>query len=80
MKIKYGGNVADLKWAVKSAGRCKVVVAGGMKTSESDFLQHAKDIMQAGAAGLAVGRNVWQAEKPLELAEKLRKIVFSPSM
>ena len=77
VKIKYGSNAADLKWAVKSAGRCKVVVAGGMKTTESDFLQHAKDIMQAGAAGLAVGRNVWQAEKPIELAEKLRKIIFS---
>lgn len=79
VKIKYGSNAADLKWAVQSAGRCKVVVAGGMKTNESDFLQHAKDIIQAGAAGLAVGRNVWQAEKPLELADKLRKIIFTPS-
>jgi len=32
--------------------------------------------MQAGAAGIAVGRNVWQAEKPMELARKLREIVF----
>ncbi len=78
VKLKYGGNADDLQWAVKAAGRCKVVVAGGMKTSESDFLQYAGNIMQAGAAGLAVGRNVWQAEEPLKLAEKLRKIVFTP--
>lgn len=76
VKLKYGGNADDLKWAVRTAGRCNVVVAGGMKTGEAEFLKHTREIMQAGAAGIAVGRNVWQAEKPLELAEKLRGIVF----
>ena len=76
VKLKYGGNASDLQWAVESAGRCKVVVAGGMKTGEKEFLQHTRDIIQTGAAGIAVGRNVWQAKRPIELAEKLRKIVF----
>lgn len=80
VKLKYGGNRDDLHWAVKAAGRCKVVVAGGMKTGEKEFLKHAREIMQAGAAGIAVGRNVWQAEKPLEFAEKLREIVFENVM
>src|SRR3989344_269680 len=29
IKINYHGDINDLKWAVKSAGRCKVVIAGG---------------------------------------------------
>jgi len=33
--------------------------------------------MAAGAKGLAIGRNVWQAERPVEVAEKLGKLVFT---
>ena len=75
-KINYNGNPKDLQWAVKSAGRCKVVIAGGVKLREKEFLKQAKDIMQASCMGLAVGRNVWQAKKPLEVARKLKRIVF----
>ena len=76
VKIKYGGNPADLKWAVKSAARCKVVVAGGTKKDDKQFLKQVKDIMNTGAIGLAIGRNVWQNSKPLEISEKIRKIIF----
>jgi len=76
VKIKYGGKPKDLQWAVKSAGRCKVVVAGGTKTREGEFLKQVKDIMKAGASGIAVGRNVWQHEKPIEITKKIQKIVW----
>jgi len=32
--------------------------------------------LEAGAIGLAVGRNVWQAEEPLEIAGKIAKIIW----
>jgi len=76
VKLKYGGKPEDLKWAVKSAGRTKVVVAGGTKKSEAAFLKQVREIMKAGAVGLAVGRNVWQSKKPLELARKLRGVIW----
>lgn len=76
VKMKYGGKVADLKWAVKAAGRCKIVISGGSKLKEKEFLKMVGEVMGGGAAGLAVGRNVWQAEKPLEITRKIRKIVF----
>jgi len=76
VKLKYGGNVEDLKWAVKSAGRTKVVVAGGTKKNERDFLKQIKEIMKAGCIGLAVGRNVWQAKKPLEISNKIRNVIW----
>lgn len=76
VKLKYGGNSNDLKWAVKSAGRTKVVVAGGMKTDERSFLKNISEVMKAGASGIAVGRNVWQSKNPIVLAKKIRKIVF----
>ena len=77
VKLKYGNNPDDLKWTVKSAGKTKVVVAGGIKKSESEFLKQVKDIMNTGAIGLAVGRNVWQHSHPLKLTKRIQKIIWS---
>lgn len=76
VKMKYGDNLSDLKWAVKAAGRTKIVISGGAKVNEKDFLKQVKDIMKSGAIGIAVGRNIWQSNNPLELTKKMRKIIF----
>ncbi len=76
VKIKYNKNLSDLKWCVKSAGKTKVVVSGGKKESPEEFLKEAKKIASSGAAGIAVGRNVWQSKKPIELSKELRKIIL----
>jgi len=75
VKINYPGSIKALHWAVKAAGRTKILVAGGEKLEKAQFLHQVKDIMSAGAAGLAVGRNVWQAKEPLKIAKALREIV-----
>ena len=77
VKLKYGGNPKDLAWAVKSAGRTKIVVAGGTKKGEKEFLRQVRDIMKTGTVGLAIGRNIWQHKKPLEITRKIKKIVFA---
>ncbi|HLC78021.1 MAG TPA: fructose-bisphosphate aldolase [Candidatus Nanoarchaeia archaeon] len=77
IKIHPVGDLKDLKWAVKSAGKAMVVAAGGSKTNEGDLLNQAKNYTDAGFAGLAIGRNVWQSENPLELTKKIKKIIFS---
>lgn len=76
VKIKYDGDVDGLKWAIKSAGRTKVVIAGGMKKDESLFLSQVEEIVDAGAIGLAVGRNIWQHKDPLLITKKVRKILW----
>lgn len=76
VKIKYGNNANDLKWAVKSAGKTKVMIAGGTKKAEIDFLRQIKEIMKTGAIGMAIGRNIWQHPKPSEIIKKIQKIVF----
>lgn len=76
VKIGYFGSVKDLKWAVKSAGRCKVVIAGGKKTKGMKFINMVNDIMKAGAAGLAVGRNIWQDKQPVEVAKSVREVIW----
>ncbi len=76
IKIKYDGNFKSLKWAVESAGRTKVVIAGGLKKDQKLFLKQVKDIMNAGAIGLAVGRNIWQNKDPYAVIKQVRKIMW----
>ncbi len=76
IKIKYNGNSKDLSWAVKSAGKTKVVIAGGVKKNERILLKQVKEIMQAGCIGLAIGRNIWQHPRPLEITKKIKKVIL----
>ncbi len=76
IKLQYDGHINDLKWAVKSAGKTKIVIAGGAKENEKQFLNQVKEIMNSGAIGLAVGRNVWQSEHPLDITKKIKKVIW----
>nr|MDO8133653.1 aldolase [Candidatus Njordarchaeum guaymaensis] len=80
VKIKYTGDVKSFQWAVKCAGKAKVFMSGGPRTeTEKDFLKQAREVMDAGATGIAVGRNVWQASDPLHMANMLKAIVIENS-
>jgi len=76
LKMKYSGNVDDLKWVMRAAGKAKLLIAGGAKTSEDELLSEVREVIDAGAFGMAIGRNIWQSNKPLDLTKKIRKIVF----
>jgi fructose-bisphosphate aldolase, class I len=77
VKIKYTGDSASFHWAVRAAAGVKVFMSGGPKApTDDDFLDQVKGVIQAGGTGVAVGRNVWQNQDPLAMAEKLRKAIF----
>ena len=65
-----------LSWAVEAAGKTKVVVSGGAKQTEQEFLEMARNIMKAGAIGMAVGRNIWQNKDPMGITERLKEVIF----
>lgn len=76
-KIKYTGDVPSFAWAVKSAGKTKVFMSGGPKApTDEAFLAQVRGAIDAGATGIAVGRNVWQHAEPLKMADLLRQVVF----
>jgi len=76
VKIQCAGSINDLKWAVKSAGKTKVVIAGGIKKNKKEFLKQVKEIMNAGCIGLAIGRNIWQSKNPLEITKKISRVIW----
>lgn len=77
IKIKYPGSKESFRQSVNAAGRVKVVLSGGPQVLEEEFLRIVKDAMDAGAVGIAVGRNVWQNEDPLAMTKRLKEIIFS---
>ncbi len=77
IKIRYNGDIDGLKWTIKNAGRAKVVIAGGNHDAGHEgFLKMVKEVTDAGAHGIAVGRNVWQDDKPFSLTKSLQSIIF----
>ena len=52
-----------------------VVIAGGKKTSEKDALKMAYDAIQAGAAGVDMGRNIFQSSNPAAMIRAVRAVV-----
>ena len=75
-KVKYPGSSEKMEFAVDAAGPTQVVMSGGSKTSDRDFLSTVKGAIDAGAVGLAVGRNVWQRENPAEFLDALEAVIY----
>jgi putative autoinducer-2 (AI-2) aldolase len=59
-----------------------VVMAGGKKLPELDALMMAYNAVQGGAAGVDMGRNIFQSATPIAMIKAVRKVVhdgFSPT-
>ena len=53
-----------------------VIIAGGKKLpKEIDALELAHNAIQDGAAGVDMGRNIWQSDYPIEMIKAVRAIV-----
>lgn len=59
-----------------------IVMAGGKKLAELDALTMAYQAIQQGAAGVDMGRNIFQSEAPVAMLQAVRKVVhegYTPS-
>ncbi len=70
-KVPYVDNFSE----VVRFCRIPVVVAGGSKGSEEELYRKVSNAIAAGAAGVAVGRNVFCSEEPRRIAANLYEIV-----
>lgn len=61
--------------SVTAACPVPIVIAGGKKLPEPDALELAYRAIQQGAAGVDMGRNIFQAENPLAMIQAVRKVV-----
>lgn len=75
IKTHYTGSRETFSEVVKACP-VPVMLSGGEKAeTPRDFFQVVKNVMDAGAAGAVVGRNVFQSEDPVSMMKAILKIV-----
>jgi len=77
IKTFYTGDPASFRTIV---GYCPVpiVVLGGERVkTDAELLDNVCNAMAAGAAGVAIGRNIWQHPAPAEITARLVALVHS---
>lgn len=69
----------DVEHIVEAAGNSKVIFAGGPKISPQELFTHVTTYLDHGAAGIAVGRNVYQntLDDACDVTNKLAELVYS---
>jgi fructose-bisphosphate aldolase, class I len=62
---------------VRSANRTLLLVSGGERASDETMLEKTREAMEAGAAGIIFGRNVWQRDHDasLRFVARLRDVL-----
>jgi 2-amino-4,5-dihydroxy-6-oxo-7-(phosphonooxy)heptanoate synthase len=77
VKIPYVGDVATMADVVRGCP-APVLVAGGPPLSEPDALSgYVRDVVRSGAAGLAMGRNIFRTPDPGGTARRIADLVHN---
>ncbi|CFX77924.1 DeoC/FbaB/ lacD aldolase [Syntrophomonas zehnderi OL-4] len=75
VKVNYTGSPESFA-RVLSAVHIPVVIAGGPKmASTANLLEMIFDATEVGAAGISIGRNIFQYQDPAQLSATIRKIL-----
>jgi DhnA family fructose-bisphosphate aldolase class Ia len=75
IKTHYAPPIEQYRSAVQAC-YCPVVILGGSKTDdEADILEPVAEALEAGAQGVAIGRNVWQHSDPQAMCRGLISLV-----
>lgn len=72
VKTYYTQNFSQV---VEACGNVPVVIAGGKKLPEKDALQMAFSAISDGAAGVDMGRNIFQSDCPVGMIKAVRAVV-----
>ena len=76
VKTFYTGSAETFAQVVEMASPALVVAAGGPRLeTDADVLRMAHDVVQAGAAGITFGRNIWQSANPAALIQALKHVL-----
>jgi len=74
MKTAYSGDAESFERVVAATGR-PVIAAGGSPRSDREMLAQVRGAVEAGAAGVSMGRSVFQHETPGAMTAAVSAIV-----
>lgn len=75
VKTAYPGDKEAFARAVDEAYVPVVILGGAASSNPHALLRDVADALEAGAAGIAIGRNVWQAPDPVAMAKAMHALV-----
>jgi DhnA family fructose-bisphosphate aldolase class Ia len=77
IKTENAGDVETLRTVVNACPVPILVLGGSRSGSDEDVLSTVRGIVQAGAAGVFFGRNIFQADNMAELLQRVRSALAS---
>jgi DhnA family fructose-bisphosphate aldolase class Ia len=77
VKTAYPGDKDAFATIVAESFVPVIMLGGAAIDDEPSLLQAVHDAIESGAAGIAIGRNVWQHPKPHKMARALHDIVHT---
>lgn len=77
VKIRYQGPQAEFHQVIENC-YCPILILGGSKQPPEQLLQEICQAIDAGAAGVAIGRNIWQHPEPCAMTQRVWQAVHQP--
>lgn len=75
VKVNYTGSPESFA-EVTSAVKIPVLIAGGPRMdSVEELLEMIRGALRAGAGGISIGRNIFQAPDPVSLTQRIRQLL-----
>lgn len=75
VKTVYTGDQKSFAELVESVYAPVVILGGASKVEERVLLQEIKDALDAGGAGVAMGRNIWGHQDPVRYAGAIARLI-----
>ena len=75
VKTAYTGSVETMRELTESVFVPVVILGGSAKLSEEKLFREIRDALDGGAAGIAIGRNIWGHENPALYSKVISKLI-----
>jgi DhnA family fructose-bisphosphate aldolase class Ia len=75
VKMQYPGNGPAFEDTLQTLYRPVVILGGPERNNDRGVLQDIREAMDAGAIGVAIGRNIWNRERPAHMVAALASII-----
>lgn len=77
IKTEYSGDQESFRSLTAGVYAPVVILGGAKKLPERQLLQEIRDALDAGAAGVAMGRNIWGHAQPARYAAAIAKLIHT---
>ena len=76
VKVSCPSKIQDL-YEMTHKVQIPIVISGGEKMKEIEFIEYVNTALEAGVAGVSAGRNIFQSKKPTQLLHCISSLVHN---